>query len=78
MNTPENKSRFRRFAWLAFIGTLGIGLSIFMLLQPWIRLPVPIGAIAAVFIVFGIMSAVGGLLMQREINRRLWGIFMAV
>lgn len=71
MNTPENKSRFRRFALLALMGTLGIALSIVILLQPWIRLPVPFGVIIAVFIVFGIMASVGGFLMQREIDRRL-------
>lgn len=71
MNTPENKSRFRRFASLALMGTLGMVLSIVMLVQPWMRIPIPFGVIIAVFVVFGIMASVGGFLMQREIDRRL-------
>jgi len=71
MNLPENKKRVRHYLLLIFIGWFGIGLTVFMLLQPWIRLPVPFAAVVAVFIVFGIMPAAGGLLMQREINRRL-------
>ena len=71
MNTPANKSRFRRLALLALIGALGMVFSIVMLFQPWIRLPVPTGVIIATFVVFGILASVGGLLMQREIDRRL-------
>ena len=71
INTPKNKSRFRRFAFLALIGTLGLMVSLVMLIQPWINLRVPLGAFIAAFIVFGIMGSVGGYLMQSEINRRL-------
>jgi hypothetical protein len=71
MNTPENKSRFRRLALLALIGVLGMVSSFVMLFQPWIRLPLPVGIIIAAFIVFGILASVGGFLMQREIDHRL-------
>lgn len=71
MNTPENRSRIRRFALLALTGTLSIVFSIVMLLQPWIRIPVPFGVIIVVFVIFAIMASVGGFLMQREIDRRL-------
>jgi len=71
MDTPKNKSRFRRFAVLALMGTLGLMLSLVMLIQPWINLRLPIGVFIAAFVVFGIMGSVGGYLMQREINRRL-------
>ena len=79
MNTPENKSRFRRFAFLALIGVtflaligvIGVIISIVMLIQPWIRIPLPFSVFIVAFIVFGIMASVGGFLMQREIERRL-------
>lgn len=71
MNTPETSSRIRRFALLALTGVLGIVFSFVLLLQPWIRIPVPFGVIIAVFVVFGLMASLGGLLMQREVDRRL-------
>jgi hypothetical protein len=71
MNTPENASRFRRFAFLALIGSLGMIISILMLVQRWVRIPVPFGVLIAAFFVFGIIASVAGFLMKREINRRL-------
>jgi hypothetical protein len=71
MNTPENQYRFRRFAFLALIGVIGLIISIVMLIQPWIRIPLPFSVFIVAFVVFGIMASVGGFLMQREIERRL-------
>ena len=72
MNTPENKSRFRRFAALALIGLLGMILSIAILVwQQASGSPGFAGITIAAAILFGIMASIAGFLMQREIDRRL-------
>ena len=72
MNTPENKSRFRRLAALALMGLLGMILSIAILvLQQASRDPSFAGITIAAAILFGIIASIAGFLMQREIDRRL-------
>ena len=72
MNTPENKSRVRRLAVLALIGLLGGILSIAILvLQQASRDPRFAGITIVAAILFGIIAAIAGFLMQREIDRRL-------
>ncbi len=71
MNTPENGSRLRRLAFLALIGSLGMIITILMVMQPWVRLPIPFGVFITAFLAFGILASVAGFLMKREIDRRL-------
>jgi hypothetical protein len=72
MNTPEIKSRFRRLATFALVGMFGMILSIAILtLQLRSRFTDFYGVTAAIAIIFGILVATAGSLMQREINRRL-------
>jgi hypothetical protein len=72
LNTPENKSRFRRLAIFALIGMLGMILSLAIL---FLQLRSPFahyyGITLGVAIVFGITGFIAGLLMQREFDRRL-------
>jgi ABC-type Fe3+ transport system permease subunit len=79
LETPKNRSRFRILAGTALIGVLGFTCSIGVLalqsfryyLNPGTELSnlywVPIG----IGLMFGGIGAVAGLLMNREINRRL-------
>jgi hypothetical protein len=70
MNSPEAKSRSRRLAFLALIGTVGTIISFVILVIPRLNwIPVPI--VFTAFCVFGIIAAIAGFLMQREIDRRL-------
>ena len=73
MNTPENKSRFRRLAMIALIGLLGMIVSIAILvLQQASKAHSFYGiTFVAVAIIFGIIASIAGFLMQREISRRL-------
>jgi hypothetical protein len=72
MNAPEYKSRFRLLALFALIGVLGMTLSIAILFVQLItKFTNLYGITLAVALVFGIIGAGAGLLMQREINRRL-------
>ena len=73
LKAPENKSRFRRLAAIALIGSLGmiVSITILVLLQtrnaaPYFGIP-----LIGVAILFGIVASVAGFLMQREIDRRL-------
>jgi len=72
MGTPENRSRFRRLAIFALIGVLGMPVSLAVLvLQMATKFSSHYEVTIIVGMVFGIIAAVAGLLMQREINRRL-------
>jgi len=72
MNAPEYKSRFRLLALFALIGVLGMTLSIAILfVQLTTKFANLYGITLAVALIFGIIGAGAGLLMQREINRRL-------
>ena len=72
MNIPGQKSRFRWLALTALIGVIGAmgSLAILILQQVGIIL-IPVGIVFASLSVFGVLSAIAGYLMQREINRRL-------
>jgi hypothetical protein len=72
MNTPENKSRFRRLAGSALVSMLGMILSIAILvIQLQTKFAGYYGITVAVAILFGVVAAIAGSLMQREITRRL-------
>ncbi len=71
MNEPKSKSRFRRLAFLALVGALGMILSLILLVQPWIRISLSPDFFITALIVFGLISSAAGLLMRREIDRRL-------
>ncbi len=72
LNRPENESRFRRLAFMALVGILGMVLSIAILFLPWTgKTSMALGIITVVALIFGIIGSVAGLLMQREIDRRL-------
>ena len=72
MRTPEYKSRFRLLALFALIGVLGMILSIAILfVQLTTKFANLYGITLAVALIFGTIGASAGLLMQREINRRL-------
>jgi hypothetical protein len=72
MNTPENKARFRILAIFALVGLLGMFLSMAILvMQLRSRFAGLYEVTIAVAILFGIVAAIAGSLMQREINRRL-------
>jgi hypothetical protein len=72
LNTPKVKSRFRRLAVVALIGLSGMTLFLlgFVILQVN-RMIAYSGVVITIAILFGISGAAAGLLMQREINRRL-------
>ena len=72
MNTPEYKSRFRHLAVFALVGLLGTVLSIVILaIQLRTKFADFAGITIVVAVLFGVVAAVAGSLMQREINRRL-------
>ena len=72
MSTPKNKSRFRRLAIFALIGVLGMALSIAVLfIQIATKFSDLYGITIVIALIFAVIGAVAGLLMQREINRRL-------
>ena len=72
MNTPENKSRFRKLAIFAMIGLLGVFLSLVLLaLQVENRITTFSGITAIVLVVFAVIGSIAGFLMQREVDRRL-------
>jgi hypothetical protein len=72
MNTPENKSRVRRLAALALIGSLGMISSIIILVLLRGNQPSTFsGVLVAGVIIFGIIASISGFLMQREIDRRI-------
>ncbi len=71
MNTPKAMARLRRLALLALIGILGMILSIVMLLQHWVRIPISSNYILTALVVFGLVSSIAGFLIRREIDRRL-------
>lgn len=72
LNMPENKSRFRRLAVDALIGMFGMILSIVILVLQWAgTVNTSFGVIVVVALIFGIIRSVAGLLMRREIDRRL-------
>jgi hypothetical protein len=72
LNTPENKSRFRRLAALALTGLMGMILSIAILVLLQARQANSFyGVMVVVVAIFGTITAIAGFLMQREIDRRL-------
>ena len=72
MNTPEVQSRFRCLAFLALIGVLGMSLSFMILvILTFSGIRAFSGVAITAAVVFGIIGATAGFLMQREIDRRL-------
>jgi hypothetical protein len=72
LDTAENKSRFRRLAALALIGLLGMISSIVIFLLLLANQAVTFsGAMVVVALLFGMVAAIAGFLIQKEINRRL-------
>jgi hypothetical protein len=72
MSTPEAKSRFRRLGALALIGVVGMVLSfVIFVFQRLSGVLAFSGVTITAAVVFGIIGATAGLLMQREIDRRL-------
>ena len=72
MNAPKQKTRFRWLALLALLGVIGTMSSLMIsVLQRFVVIPIPVGIVLVVFGVFGILTAIAGFLIQREIDRRL-------
>ena len=72
MNTPKQKGRFRWLALMALIGVIGaMGSLAIIILQRFDIILIPVGIVFASLGVFGVLGAIAGYLMQREINRRL-------
>jgi len=72
LETPENRSRLRWLAIVALIGLFGMLVSFGILVLQLIgRISGFYGVTIAIGVVSGIMSSTVGLLMNREINRRL-------
>ena len=72
MNAPPNRSRFRRLALLALSGVVGMILSLVILVvQLRSSYASYYGITLGVAFLFGAMGSTAGLLMQREIDRRL-------
>ena len=72
LEAPENKSRFRRLAVMALMGMLGMIVSLIILvLQLTGKLAGLYGITIAAAVIFGATSSIAGLLMNREIDRRL-------
>ena len=72
LNMPQHKSRFRRLAITALIGIFGMILSFAILVLPWAgKTRTFSGVMIVVALIFGIICSIAGLLMQREIDRRL-------
>ena len=72
MNSPEQKTSYRWLALTALLGLLGVIASMGMLfLQLSKVITLPIEVIFIAFGIFGSLSVIVGILMQREINHRL-------
>jgi hypothetical protein len=72
MGTPELRGRIRRLALLSLIGLVGTLISlIVVLIEAAERQLLFPGISISTFLLFGIVTVIGGFLMQREINRRL-------
>src|SRR5687767_10369420 len=72
MNTPKQKTRFRWLALLALTGVIGaMGSLIVLILQSFGMVPISIGIVFVSLVAFGVLGAIAGYLMQREIDRRL-------
>ncbi|MBI5933035.1 MAG: hypothetical protein HY867_04960 [Chloroflexi bacterium] len=72
LNAPEMKSRIRRLAVVALIGAIGMCLSFaFVVLQQISGVNAFFDLIVAVGLVFGIVASITGLMMRREIDKRL-------
>jgi hypothetical protein len=72
MNTPENKSRFRRLAVFALIGLLGMISSLAVLvLQLGSKFADFYGITGIVALIFVVITFIAGFFIQREINRGL-------
>ncbi len=72
MSSPEHQRRNRWLAFTALVGLLGAMASVGMLLLKLSNVVVlPIEVIFIAFGIFGSLSAIAGILMQREIDRRL-------
>jgi hypothetical protein len=72
MNLPIYKSRFRHLAILGLIGIFGLMLSMAFILLPWVdKNDTSLRMVAGAALVFAIICTVAGLLMRREIDRRL-------
>jgi hypothetical protein len=72
LNTPKVKSHIRRLAAFALIGVSGMILSFVVFVILLVNgSNAYFGVVISVAILFGVIGATAGLLMQREINRRL-------
>lgn len=72
LNTPKAKSRTRRLALIALIGQIGMILFfVIFFVQRANGILVFSGVTISVAFVFGITAAIAGLLMKRDIDRRL-------
>ncbi|HSL45831.1 MAG TPA: hypothetical protein VK897_20525 [Anaerolineales bacterium] len=72
LGTSKNKFRFRFLAGIALFGVLGMVLSITVLvMQLATRFSNLYWVTIVIALIFGGIGSVAGLLMQREINRRL-------
>jgi len=71
MNTPEIKSRYRRFAILSLFGSFGMIFSIVIFFIQRANGNILPGITIIAAIVFGIIATIGGYLMKREVDRRL-------
>jgi hypothetical protein len=72
MNMLEYKSRFRRLAIVALIGIFGLILSMAFMLLPWAgKNDASLRIVAGAALIFAIICTVAGLLMRREVDRRL-------
>lgn len=72
MNTPKQKPQFRRLTLMALIGIIGaMGSLAILILRRFVMTQIPVEAILVILGVFVAIIAVAGLLMQREIDRRL-------
>ena len=72
MNTPQIRSRFRRLAIFALTGVLGMIFSLVILVvQLKSQFADYYGITLGVALLFAVMGCTAGLLIQREIDRRL-------
>lgn len=72
MNTPKQEIRFRWLALTALVGIIGaMGSLAILILQQFGIILIPVRIVFASLSVFGVLIAIAGYLMQREINRRL-------
>lgn len=73
LNLPEAKHKFRRLASLGLIGLSGMIISItILLIQLSGNILMPLkGIVIITGCVFGIIASMAGILMKREVDRRL-------